>query len=151
MFLWLENTGIAQWVGLSLYAYPSLLAVHILGLAVVVGVFLMRDLRLVGLLRHPAPNNFLAPARLAWAGFALNTVSGFMLFSSQASIFAVSTAFRFKISFIFLGMVLAVVIQRRLREIAGETVDNNTRLLAGVSLLCWFSAIIAGRLLAYLG
>ena len=38
MLLWLESTGIAQWVGLSLYAYPSLLALHITGLAVVVGI-----------------------------------------------------------------------------------------------------------------
>jgi hypothetical protein len=151
VLLWLESTGIAQWVGLSLYAYPSLLALHITGLAVVVGIFLMRDLRLLGLLRNPAPGDFIKPARLAWAGFALNAISGFMLFSSQASIFALSNAFRFKISFILLGMVLAVLIQRRLQGSLDETVDDRTRLLAGISLLCWLAAIIAGRLIAYLG
>jgi len=29
MFVWIEGTPIAQWVSLSLYAYPFLLSVHI--------------------------------------------------------------------------------------------------------------------------
>lgn len=151
MFVWLESTALAQWVGLSLYAYPALLALHITGLAVVVGIFFMRDLRLVGLLSNPSPRDFLKPGRLAYGGFALNAISGFMLFTSQATIFAVSTAFRVKISFILMGMILAWQIQRRLRSIADEHVDTRTRLLAGLSLICWLVAIIAGRLIAYLG
>ena len=48
MFLELENTAIALWVGTSLWAYPFLLSIHIVGLAIVVGIFSMRDLRLLG-------------------------------------------------------------------------------------------------------
>jgi hypothetical protein len=35
-------------MSLSLYSFPFLLSVHIVGLAVVVGIFMMRDLRLIG-------------------------------------------------------------------------------------------------------
>lgn len=150
MFIWLEGTSLAQWVGLSLYAYPGLLALHITGLAIVVGIFFMRDLRLLGLLKVPSPADFQKPVRLAYAGFLLNAISGFMLFTSQASIFAASNSFRFKIAFIALGMILAWQIQKRLAQISDE-VPPNIRLLAGASLLCWISAIIAGRLIAYLG
>lgn len=150
MFIWLEGTSLAQWVGLSLYAYPALLALHITGLAVVVGIFFMRDLRLLGILKVPSPADFRKPVHLAYAGFLLNAISGFMLFTSQATIFAASTSFRFKIFFIVLGMVLAVQIQKRLVS-TGEVVAPNTRLLAVASLLCWIAAIIAGRLIAYLG
>ncbi len=150
MFLWLEGTALAQWVGLSLYAYPGLLALHITGLAVVVGIFFMRDLRLLGVLKVPAPADFRKPVQLAYAGFLLNAISGFMLFTSQATIFAASTSFRFKIAFIALGMILAWQIQKRLAS-ATDAVSTNTRLLAAASLFCWLAAIVAGRLIAYLG
>ncbi len=150
MLLWLESTALAQWVGLSLWAYPSLLAIHISGLAIVVGIFFMRDLRLLGVIQFPAPDDFVKPVRLACLGFLLNAVSGFMLFTSQASIFAVSTSFRFKLSFIVLGMVLAWPIQKRLRDFQG-IITPDMRWLAAVSILCWLAAIIAGRLIAYLG
>ncbi|MDP6653671.1 MAG: hypothetical protein QGF90_16445 [Gammaproteobacteria bacterium] len=45
MFAWLESTQVAQWVGLSLLAYPMLLSIHVVGLAMVVGLFSIRDLR----------------------------------------------------------------------------------------------------------
>jgi len=154
LLIWLEGTALAQWVGLSFYAYPALLALHITGLAVVVGIFFMRDLRLLGLIKQPSPADFLKPVRLAYAGFLLNAVSGFMLFTSQASIFAASTSFRFKIAFIALGMILAWQIQKRLALLLAkdhEQIPPNTRLLAAVSILCWVAAIIAGRLIAYLG
>lgn len=150
MFLWLEGTALAQWVGLSLYAYPALLAIHITGLAIVVGIFFMRDLSLLGVVKGLTPADFQKPGHLAYAGFLLNAVSGFMLFTSQASIFAASPSFRFKIAFIALSMILAWQLQKRLAT-RGEEDSLNIRILAAASLACWVSAIIAGRLIAYLG
>ena len=52
------------------------------------------------------------------------------------------------------GMVLLVVIRRNVfdnPEIDGEPVSSGTRALAWASLACWTGAIIAGRLIAYLG
>ena len=154
MFIWLENTDLAMWVGLSLWAYPSLLALHIVGLAVVVGIFAMRDLSLLGVARGVLPAQFVIPVRLAFAGFVLNAISGFLLFTSQASIFAASTAFQVKISCIVIGMLLAWRIQRRLSASGGEGEDAtvaSTYWLAAASLACWLLAISAGRLIAYLG
>jgi len=58
MLVWIETTSVAQWVSLSLYAYPLLLCVHIIGLAVVVGIFMIRDLSLAGLFRCLVPLAF---------------------------------------------------------------------------------------------
>lgn len=154
MFLWLESTSLAQWVALSLWAYPALLAVHIVGLAVVVGIFALRDLRLLGLFRAIRPDAFLPLSKLAWAGFVLNAVSGIMLFTSQAVTFVNNVPFLIKISAIIAGMVLAGVIQSRLRhELAGADavrLSTATRSIAAVSLALWTVAIVAGRLIAYL-
>ena len=48
MFEWLETTAPAIWVGESLWGYPIMLGCHVVGLAIVVGLFMMRDLRLLG-------------------------------------------------------------------------------------------------------
>ena len=157
MLGWLESTPVANWVALSFWAYPALLSVHILGLAIVVGIYLLRDLRLLGLAGGVNPRVFLNLAPLAGMGFAVNLVSGLLLFSSQATIFAASTPFLIKITCITAAMLLARSIHSRLR---GQSVStgqylsalsrgDSPRLLALLSLMLWLGAISAGRLIAY--
>ncbi len=155
MLTTLETTAIAIWVGESLYAYPGLLACHIVGLAIVVGVFAMRDLRLLGFASDIDLAVFLDLKRLAHAGFAINLVSGLLLFSSQASYLATSIPFLSKIACVTTGMVLAFILNHRLGEAAtGSEIAiagyARTRILACLSLACWSAAIIAGRLIAYI-
>lgn len=155
IFTALETSAIGDWVALSLWAYPVLLSFHIIGLAVVVGIFSMRDLRLLGLFPTLHPTAFLTLGKLALIGFAINAISGLLLFTSQASIFVTNTAFLSKIGCITVGMVLTWIIQRRLStELADTnsivTTSHSTKLIALLSLTVWMGAIVAGRLIAYL-
>ena len=147
----LENTTVALWVGESLWGYPFMLGLHAIGLAVVVGVFIMLDLRLLGSFKAIQISAFLPLMKLAWVGFIVNAVSGCFLFASQAYTFAESTPFILKIALIFLGGVTAAIIQRKLREPAIDQPDVSIpiRLTAAASLAIWISAIIAGRMIAY--
>jgi hypothetical protein len=156
MFEALENTAVAIWVGESIWGYPLLLGTHVVGLAVVAGIFLMLDLRILGFNKGVSYESFLSLFRLAWTGLAINAVSGTALFSSQATTFISSTPFLLKIGSITIGVICAVIIRGKLREnaaswdtSAGGT-NGATRLVAVVSLLCWIGAIGAGRLIAYL-
>lgn len=146
MFAWIESTELALWVSISLWAYPALLSIHIVGLAIVVGILSMRDLRLLGLFSALPVSTFQQLFRFALAGFTLNAISGFLLFTSQATYFVTSIPFLVKISCITLGMVLAVYIQKNLQE----STTSKTKTLAAISLACWLAAIIAGRLIAYI-
>lgn len=155
MFETIEQSWIATWVAESLWGYPIMLACHAVGLAVVVGIFSMRDMRLLGLFPALQPAAFLPLSKIAWVGFILNALSGFALFTSQAVTFVNSTPFLLKIGFIVAGMALAGVIQSRLRgELAlsngDAAISGSTRLIALISLSLWLAAIIAGRLVAYL-
>ena len=155
MFEWIENTSVAIWVGESLWAYPFMLSLHVMGLAVVVGIFSMRDMRLLGMFKGLKPAAFLSLGKLAWVGFIVNAISGTFLFTSQATTFVHSTPFLLKITCIAAGMVLAAVIQARLRgELAGSgpeaAISVSTKLIAAVSLSLWAAAIITGRLIAYI-
>jgi hypothetical protein len=121
----------------------------------VVGIFAMRDLRLLGLFSGIRPAAFLPLSKLAWIGFIINAISGVLLFTSQAVTFVNSIPFLLKIASIIAGMVVAGVIQSRLRgELADSPGDVDisgpTKILASVSLVFWLVAIIAGRLIAYI-
>lgn len=155
MFEWLQETSLAYWVGGSLWAYPFLLSLHAVGLAVVVGIFTMRDLRLLGLFSGLDPAVFLSLSKLAAIGFVINAISGLLLFTSQAVTFVGNTPFLLKLVFITTGMILAVLIQSRLRnELAGSNgeivVSGSTKVISSISIFVWMAAIVAGRLIAYL-
>lgn len=156
MFEALENSAVATWVGESLYGYPFLLSLHAVGLAIVVGIFAMRDLRLLGLFTGISYASIDSLKKLAWTGFAINAVSGCFLFTSQATMFVHSTPFLLKISMIFLAAVCAAIIQNRMRDEApawdssGIAAVRSVKAIAALSLTLWTGAIISGRLVAYL-
>jgi len=155
MFEWLENTSVALWVGESLWGYPIMLGLHAVGLAIVVGIFVMRDLRLIGFFEGIQYESLDSLRKLGWTGFVINAISGCFLFTSQATHFSTSTPFLLKISMIFIAAVLAAIIQNRMRDEASSwdeagTVTGSVRVLAIASIAMWMGAIIAGRLTAYL-
>lgn len=150
MFIWLENTSLALWVSESYYAYPALLSLHIVGLAIVVGLSSMQNLKLLGLFPELALESQPALVTIALAGFSLNLFSGLLLFSSQASYLVTSLPFLLKISFIASAMVVSVLIQSRIKSaVLALSLNSSLKILALVSLLLWSLAIIAGRLIAY--
>ena len=147
MLVWIENTSLALWVGTSLWAYPFLLSAHITGLAIIVGILAMRDFHLLGFIDGVTDANFLELRKLAYCGFVINGVSGLMLFSSQASYLSTNLPFLTKLFFIGSGIFLASQIYKNIEKKQGRT---STKILAILSLLSWFGAIIAGRLIAYI-
>lgn len=156
MLSFLENSSVAIWVGESLYAYPGLLACHIVGLAIIAGIYAMRDLKLLGFFPDVDYGGFLALNKLALLGFSINAVSGFLLFISQASYLVTSIPFLSKLSCIATAMSLSWFIHQRMQVLAAGDghavleIDNITRLMAAASLALWTAAIIAGRLIAYI-
>ena len=155
MLIALETTSLAIWVGESLWAYPALLACHIVGLAIVVGLLSIRDLKLLGFFQEVDFQIFSDLIPLVIAAFCLNVLSGFLLFSSQASYLAGSVPFLAKLVCIAAGLSCAFGLQKRRLKLSTDgaealTPDFLTRTLACVSLSAWAGAIIAGRLIAYL-
>jgi hypothetical protein len=153
---WLQDSALGVWTreSPSIWAYPTVLTLHTVGLGVLVGANAVIDFRLLGFAqRLPVPA--LAPLyRFMWAGFAINAVTGIMLFASDATKKAVQPVFYVKLALIAVALVLTVVIRRTMeRGPALRDTDLSpgpTRRLAALSLLLWAGAITAGRLMAYL-
>ena len=154
--VWLENTAIGVWTreSPSLWAYPAILTLHTIGLGVLVGANAIIDLRLLGFApRLPLPS--LSPLyRFMWAGFALNAVTGILLFVANATTKATQPVFYVKLGFIAAALIVTAAIRKTVdRDRSGSPQPAGIRgagRLAAVSLLLWTGAIAAGRLMAYL-
>ena len=154
--VWLEGSAVGVWTreSSSIWAYPTVLTLHTVGLGVLVGANAVIDFRLLGFApRLPIPS--LAPLyRFMWAGFAVNTVTGIMLFASNATTKAKQPVFYIKLTLIVLALIVTAVIRRTVeRDPALRIADLSSRpgrRLAALSLLLWAGAVTAGRLMAYL-
>jgi hypothetical protein len=147
---WLENSAFSQWVlgSDSLLAYPTILTLHTVGLGLVVGTALIFNLRVMGFGTEIAIANMRNLVRIFWIGFAINLTSGLILFAAEAPKRAVQTVFYVKLAFIAVAMVLTMRVRTAPEDGQGE--NGPARLFAGVALLLWAAAIVAGRLMAYI-
>jgi len=130
------------------------LFMHTLGMSMIAGVSAVIDLVFLGFWpRMPIkPLERLYP--LVWAGFWVNAVTGTVLTIADASTRLINPIFYIKMTFVFAGVALLVVMRKR---VFGDPALDRAPLtarakgLAWASLICWLGAITAGRLLAYLG
>ena len=152
----LEHSGVVTWVheSTSLFAYPSILLLHTIGMALVVGVAAAIDLRILGF----APAIPLAPLErflpVLWMGFWINAITGAVLFAVDATAKAASPDFLIKMAFIALGLINLRLIRTRVfrdPDLDTRPLTTQAKVLAGASLFFWLGAIVSGRLLAYVG
>lgn len=154
---WLEGTALATWVreDPSIWAYPTILTLHTVGLGIVVGAAAVVDLRLLGYGRKLRVGA-LAPLFpiMAWA-FVLNTLSGILLFIADAAHKSGQWIFYVKLLSIFAALWVTFATRRIVLNHADlsapDVVPANGTRLALWSAVLWCVAITAGRLMAYIG
>jgi hypothetical protein len=152
--LWLESTGLADWVRMSSIGYPMMITCHAVGMAVMVGLSMMLDFRLLGRFQgipYPTLQRFLG---IAWVGFGINFLSGVALFTTQATTYVTDAMFLIKIALVLAGAVTAALLQtavtRDSPKWTASAVPGSVKSIAILSLVCWVGATITGRLIAYL-
>ena len=143
----IEQSGVATWIreGGVLYGYPLILFLHTLGLSTLVGLSSAIDLRLLGFASGIPLASLEKLFWLMWPGLALTAVTGILLFVSDATRHASNPAFFVKLVFVLLAVTaLALTWTRVFRG------QHSGKILAAFSLVCWFGALSAGRLMAYI-
>lgn len=151
MFAWLEGTALATWTreSPSIWAYPTILTLHTIGLGIVVGANAVVDFRLLGFGKRIPLSSLLPLFRITWWAFALNAATGVLLFMSDATTKSVQVVFYIKLSLIAVALV-TMIATRRMVDSREPTLPSRARTVAVLSLLLWAGAITAGRLMAYL-
>ena len=107
-FVWCEHTVIGTAVRESIWLFPIIEVVHLLGLAVLGGAILLVDLRLLGIGLHGVPVASLARSARPWlwGSLALTIGSGVLLFLSEALKCYENPAFWLKVGFLIAGAPL---------------------------------------------
>lgn len=144
------NDGVAAfaWIGSHPWLYPLLEAVHIVGIALLLGSLVLFELRVLGLgaaLPLQPLARFALPVSLA--GFAIAAASGSTMFLSQPGELLANRAFTVKMGLLMLAGINAALFHAR----GGSgRLDALARLQTLVSLGLWLAVIICGRWIAYL-
>lgn len=152
---WLETTGWSQAMRFSLWLYPIVEIVHIVGIVILVGAVAMFDLRVLGFGKS-LPVQALGSHLLRWslAGLALVVPAGLMMFSAHPHDFLNNRAFQIKLMLIALAGINALLfhvgvyrsVARWNREVTAPALAKGQ---AVASLAIWIAVISCGRLLAY--
>jgi hypothetical protein len=152
---YLQNLAVAEWIrsSTSIFGYTAVLTAHAVGLAIVVGVNTIIGLRLLGVARDIPLAGLSRLYSVVWAGFVINLLSGLLLFVAEAHAMAAMWLFWGKLTFVALGMIVAELLKRfyfaDIASVQAGVVTRVGRNLAILSLVCWFLALIVGRLTGY--
>lgn len=153
---WLQATSLGQAIKTSNFLFPTIETVHVLALSMVVGSIAVVDLRLLGLVWRERSVTDLSAEFLpwTWSCYGIAVVAGFLLFTSNATTYAETGAFRIKFLAMGLaGLNMAAYHFRTCRTIAQW--DNamppppTVRLAGGVSLALWIAIVFCGRWIGY--
>ena len=151
---YLEQMELSQWVrdAPTIWAFPTILFLHTLGMAIVAGGSTMINLIVLGFWPAVPIKPFARLFPLLWVAFGLNAVTGTMMLLADATAKLTTPDFYVKMALVFAGLFVLIRMRRQIFEdpqLDQVPLSGNAKMLAWASLVCWFGAITAGRLLAY--
>ena len=151
----IEQSGFSTWIreSPSVWAYPTVLFLHTIGLGFLVGASMAIDLRILGFANGLPLSSLDKFFPVMLFGFISNAASGIILVLIDATTMLMNPLFYIKIALITLALLSGMRIRKQIFKDASA--DNhpialNSKLLAAASLFLWVGAVTAGRLTAYL-
>lgn len=155
MLGWLEATQLSHAMRYSLWLYPIVEIIHIVGFSILVGSVVMFDVRLLGASRI-VPVDALGKQLLPWsiASTAVIVPAGLMLFSAHPHELVDNPIFLLKLGLIAAAGANALLFHRGIYRTVdswktGAKTPALARVHAAFSLIAWAAVISCGRLLAY--
>jgi Family of unknown function (DUF6644) len=153
---WLNETAFSIYLRESDVAFPLTEAIHLLGLALSVGVIMWVDLRLLGLAMREESVTDLVTRLEPWAigGFTVMFISGFLLFLGKPENYYGTTPFRIKMLLLPLAGLNVLFFHKGVyRSVAHwdrkTVVPWQAKFVGFTSMLLWVVIIVLGRWTAY--
>ena len=150
-FHWCEGTWLGSIIQQSKWSFALIETVHIIALAVLLGSFLIVDLRLFGLGMQQLTVAEVAAqfAPTSWVSFGVMVATGIPMYLSEAVRLSSSAPFFYKMVFLCLALLFHLTVHRRATN-SGNAGTGLAKIAAGLSLICWLAVALAGRAIAYL-
>jgi hypothetical protein len=152
---WLETTGPGLIARESLYGFPILVGIHILGLILSVGILLWVDLRMLGISLKGRRLSEVYGNLAGWfvVGFGVMFLSGAVLFAGFASSAYDNVYFRIKITAMILAGINAMAFHLLVRRMPAHADSGDpgglVRAAGMLSLVLWGTVIVCGRMMSY--
>jgi len=148
----IEQAQLAVYFRNARWGYALLNAGHIGGIALLVGGILPLDLRLLGFwpdIDRRSLTRVLVPT--AAFGLVLAIITGTMMFATRAVEYAGLWVFWLKIGFVAAGGLSALLAHLRYGLWLEHAQPRQLIVAAGFSLTCWITALVCGRMIAFVG
>ena len=146
-----DPQAFSDWMTFSKWFWTFMMALHYVGLTLIIGTVGIYDIRIMGFLKQVpiGPLHRLLPYGLI--GLAINITTGLMAFAGRPDNYVFSIAIWLKISaLLLLGLNAALFYMTNVfGEVknvkAGEDAPISAKLIAASSLILWFVVIAMGR------
>jgi hypothetical protein len=151
---WSEATALGVAIRNSQYAFPIIEYFHLAALAVIGGSVLIVDMRMLGLGLRETPVRQLARDAQPWmiGSLIVMLVSGFSLYTSEATKCYASPAFWIKMVALVLALLFTFTVRRKVTLADQVQVSSGTsKSVALVSLGLWFAVAWGGRWIGFGG
>jgi hypothetical protein len=154
---WLHHTSVSlafqhqvRWL------WPFCETLHFAGLALLIGVAGLFDLRLLGFMKRvpiEAVHDFMP---WAIAGFFVNLATGLIFIVSEPAQYFTNPTWWVKVAFLVVSGLNAVTFEFGFRNAAmafpaGSDTPLSFKIIGAVSLVSWFGVLWAGRMLPFIG
>jgi hypothetical protein len=153
---WLQSTSLAIQIRDSLFLFPLLESLHVIGLALVFGTIAVVDLRLLGMASAHRPFERLAADTFTWTwlAFALTALTGALMFVTNATVYFHNSYFRAKIVLLVLAALNVAVFELTARKSvqswnSARSAPPIGRVVAALSLVIWVAVIFTGRMIGF--
>ncbi len=150
-FEWCETVWLGRAVVGSLWLFPVIEAVHLLGLSVLGGAVLIVDLRLLGTgLKSWTPAELWREARPYTIGaLVLMIATGIPLFLSEPIKCYYNDSFWVKMTTLPIAIAFAITIRARATEDAVRNTARRQMLVGALSIALWLTVAAAGRWIGF--
>jgi uncharacterized membrane protein len=151
----LEDSGLASAIRNSAYWFPTLEAIHVMALALMLGSITVVDLRLLGLAskERSAARVSSEVLKWTWAAFAVVVVSGVIMFTTNARVYTHNTAFLIKMGLLVVAGInmgiFHLTAERTIDKWDREAAPPSGKLAAALSLALWVGVVVAGRVIGF--
>ena len=154
---WIEGSALGNLIRDSgVWTYGAINLAHIIGIATLFGSIVVLDLRLLGWRRDVDLTRLASVITpVAATGFGIAAVSGICLLATNGSDYIGNPFVPIKFVAVFLGLCNALVLSRLSGWKARDRRELIPRerlrlsLAGGASLVCWLTAVGAGRMIGY--
>jgi hypothetical protein len=150
----LQDSAFTDWFlgSESIWTYPTVLTLHTIGMAILVGASFVVHLRILKVADVIPLRQLQQLYRYIWIGFIINLTTGIVLFVAQAADRIVDPVFYVKMLSVAVALWFGTLVKRRAINPgdAPQAATRQIRSIAAASLGLWIVAIVAGRLMAYL-